>query len=252
MSQAMSQEQITTNWSKDQVYSFNHWLAVLIFSATTFLAFQNILALIAGYVLFFLITALPRVYKMFIFFIITSILTAIFPPLGIVLTISFFIFRIGYIIENWRAILAGILVYAYPFGLSLFISDFYYISLRVALSTAIIVGVGFHFLLIWLYRNKYSTKNALGAMGSAPILILMLILPFVADEIGDVIDFDDFEQFEASHGSVDHVDTTIDTVNPDIHTVEGHWRENPSGDYTYVEPHVRTDPDGIESNNISY
>jgi hypothetical protein len=196
---------------------------------------------------------------MFFFFIITSIVTAIFPPLGIVLTILFFIFRIGYIIQNWRGILAGILVYAYPFVLGLSIADSYYrYNPRVVLVTSLIAGIAFHFLLLWLYRNKYSTKNALGAMGSAPLLILMLILPFVADEIGDIIDFDDFEQYESTHHTVDPdynaIDPefeTADSVNPDTHSVEGHWRQTSSGEYTYVEPHVRTDPDGIESNNLS-
>lgn len=148
--------------------------------------------------------------------------------------------------ENWKALLAGVLVYAYPFVLGSQVASMgNTYGTGTPWTTALFAGAAFHFLLVWLYHNKFSTKNALGAIGAAPLFFIMLILPLVAQDVSDVVDYGDYNDFEASYDAVDYEGT-------EIHTVKGHWRQTPDGGYTYLDPHIRISPDGIESNNITY
>ena len=41
-------------------------------------------------------------------------------------------------------------------------------------------------------------------------------------------------------------------INDNIHQVRGHYRSTPSGGVTYVDPHIRTNPNAIVSDNISH
>lgn len=251
---------IIKKWTKEQLYSTEHWLSLLAFALITFFSFGNVFISLLGYLIFFVVTAISHVFNILVFAAITALITYLFPPVGAVLSVIFFISKISYIFENWRALLAGIIFYIYPFFLVSINSNLYYPSLEYILFITIFTTVIFNFLLVWLYHNKYSTKNALETMGAAPVFVFMLILPFVADEIGAFLDFDEFEEYKADFSDynydqfeTDAVDFDTEAVdqNPGLHDVEGHWRETASGEYTYVEPHVRTNPDGIESNNLS-
>ena len=48
------------------------------------------------------------------------------------------------------------------------------------------------------------------------------------------------------------VDLDGDGINDNIHQVRGHYRSTPSGGVTYVDPHIRTNPNAIVSDNISH
>lgn len=119
-------------------------------------------------------------------------------------------------------------------------------------------GLILHITLNWLYRNEYSAKSALSTMGSAPLIILLIIIPFIINAVGDLIDDvvsadssigDDFVSFRDSY---DTIDLDGDGINDNIHNVKGHYRSTPSGGLTYVDPHMRTNPNSIVSDNISY
>jgi len=259
--EAVNEEAILNNWVNKQITSKKHILAIFLFSIITFFSFASIFAVIIGYLVFFLVTALPRVYKMLFVVLIVGILSAIFPFLGIIFTVVFFLVRINYIISNWRGLLAGLVFYTYPLFLILIVPktnpysfdfynlfSFYYFTPYFAVITAIAAGLALHFLLKWLYSHQYSSDNALGTMGAAPLFVIMIILPFIIDDIAEVIEFDDFNEFESAQ---EMEFENVDYDDPGIHNVEGHWRQLENGEYTYVESHMRTNPDGIESNNMS-
>ena len=122
-----------------------------------------------------------------------------------------------------------------------------------------------HITLNWLYKNEYSSKSALATMGSAPLIILLLIIPFIINAVGNLIDdivnaggmADDFVSFRDGYNhdyytEVDTIDLDGDGINDNIHQVRGHYRSTPSGGVTYVDPHIRTNPNAIVSDNISH
>ena len=142
---------------------------------------------------FFLYTSFPLLKQMFMWMAIFFVLTALFPPLGVliwIVVIIFLIMRINFIKNNWIAIKKGIIFYGLlsvlvtilPIGYFLweFINGF---SILVAL------GLGFfaakRFCIYFdkemeeLYSLGYDTKNALGIMGSSPLLLITLLLPFI-------------------------------------------------------------------------
>lgn len=102
-------------------------------------------------------------------------------------------------------------------------------------------------------------------MGSAPLIILLLIIPFIINAVGNFIDdiinaggmADDFISFKdgynhESYTQFETIDLDGDGINDNIHQVRGHYRSTPSGGVTYVDPHIRTNPNAIVSDNISH
>jgi hypothetical protein len=241
-------------WRKSQTFSGLHWFSIIIFMILSFLSTINIGFAIGGCILFFMVTALPRIgsiIKYFLIsFLITSLLTFIFPPLGVVCAVICILLKIGYLIENWRALLAGLIIYIYPILLSLINSkDFSYENYTGSIIIALISGLGFHLLLTWLYNNKFSTESALGTMGASPLIIFLMILPFILHAI-----IHDFQStFHGGH-DFNSFETNYHHVNP--HHVDGYERSNGTHVSGYwrggTDGYSQTNPDGIESNNLSY
>ncbi|MFP3122166.1 hypothetical protein OH784_05240 [Ectobacillus funiculus] len=267
-------------WVKQNTLSALHKTAVIVYGLTTFLSFFSHVFPIIGVIVFFCFTALPKIWRMLIFFAITACIVTLLPflaPIAVILMVVFFIMRLKYIIQNWRPIIGGILVYGSFFIMFNNAYQWQYSPMGVnifsALFTGVLAAILLHFYMKWLYRNGYSASKALEIMGAVPVVLLALILPFLK-----MVDFADFSLFE---GTVDHAPVsagashtvTTETVpggsHPGMHQVAGHMRTAPDGiiennlsyhgpgkipntPTVHVDSYVRTNPDGIMENNLSY
>lgn len=208
--------------------------------------------------------------------VITTIASLINPILGFIASAIFFLMKISNFIKNWRAILAGVFIYLLP---TLIVREMgYYLYYLIPVHKILynlnasylitqciqlfviggFAGLVLHITLNWLYRNEYSSKSALSTMGSAPLIILLIMIPFIINAVGDLIDDvvnagssmgDDFVSFRDGY---DTIDLDGDGINDNIHNVKGHYRSAPNGGLTYIDPHIRTNPNSIVSDNISY
>lgn len=276
-------------WSKTQSKTNDHKIAVVFYSIICGIAVIKPSVAFWGPLIFFIITALTKMGDMLSYMIfsivITTIASFISPVLGFILSAIFFIMKISNFIKNWRAIFAGMFIYLLP---TLIVGEMgYYLSYviypianilyklnlphEITRYTYVFVigglaGLILHMTLNWLYRNEYSSRTALSTMGSAPLIVLLMIMPFIINAIGDLIDdvlnasssmADDFVSFRGGYDSdydigFDTIDIDGDGINDNIHSVKGHFRNTPSGKITYVDPHIRTNPNSIVSDNISY
>lgn len=268
------------SWVKAQSKTLDHKIAVLLYAIICGFAILKPNLAFWGPFIFFIITALTKMNgilsSMLFSIMITSIASLINPILGMIVPAVFLFMKLSHFIRNWRALLAGVFIYLLPtlivkkIGHYLFCfipihSVLYDLNVSysiIELVNLFIVGgfAGFilHLTLNWLYRNKYSSKSALSTMGAAPLIILLIVIPFIINAVGDLIDDvvgvgnsigDDFVSFRED---VDTIDLDGDGINDSIHTVKGHYRSTPNGGITYVDPHIRTNPNSIISDNISY
>lgn len=274
---SQTQKQTYKAWMKQQSKTSNHKIAVILYCIICAASIVNPKLAFWGPFIFFIITALLKMNgilcSMLFSIIVTSIASFINPILGVIISLIFLLMKISNFINNWRALLAGVLIYLFPTWLVNQLGHYviYGTPIHKLLSSLnlsyqmrdliilIIIGVlgGFilHLTLNWLYTNGYSSKSALATMGAAPLIILLMILPFIINAIGDIIDDvvgsigDDFISF---NDEVDSIDLDGDGINDAVHHVRGHYRNTPSGGVTYVDPHIRTNPNSIISDNISY
>ncbi len=267
-------------WAKTQSKTLDHKIAVILYSILCGFTILKPSFAFWGPFIFFIITALTKMGNILSYMIfsviVTTVASLINPILGFIASLIFFFLKISSLVKNWKAILAGVFIYLLP---TLIVEEFsyylYYLipthnilyNFNVSHSIIILIqlfiiggfaGLILHLTLNWLYRNEYSTKSALSTMGSAPLIILLLIIPFIINAIGDLIDDivsggssmgDDFVSFRDNY---DTIDLDGDGINDNIHNVKGHYRSTPSGGLTYVDPHIRTNPNSIISDNISY
>lgn len=200
----MDRQQMTRReWVSAQLTTWQNVLsAIWIFAILmyTFIHGFNPWVIIGGFVGFFIVTAWQMIYMMLAFSLIAGGLCAIFPflaPVAFIIMIVLFIARIGFILKNWRAVIAGLMVYGLAFvlyfrmdwlntlyrpiyrGLATIVNTFPHVFftvvhasllVRVLALTALAALIAFVFqlLLYWLYRNGYSSSGALNIMGSIP------------------------------------------------------------------------------------
>ncbi len=268
-------------WIKAQCKTNHHKMALLLYALICATAVFKVQLAFWGPFIFFIITALTKLEgilcSMLFSLLITTIASLINPILGVIVSILFLLMKLSSFISNWRALLAGVFIYLLPTFLVnrlgyflIYGTPIHKVLLGFNLSAQItslmiffIIG-GFsgmilHLTLKWLYKNKYSSKSALATMGAAPLIILLMILPFIIHAVGEIIDDivsstghpvgDDFIAFKENF---DSTDLDGDGINDYTHSVRGHYRSTPNGGVTYVEPHIRTNPNGIIQDNISY
>ncbi len=272
-------------WAKTQSKTIDHKIAVILYSIICGLVVIKPNIAFWGPFIFFIITALTKMGDMLSYMIfsmiVTTIASLINPVLGFIVSAVFLLMKISNFIKNWKAIFAGVFIYLlptllfykigyyliYPVNHLLYESNGSYQLIQL-IDILIIGGFGgliLHIILNWLYRNEYSSKSALATMGSAPLIILLLIIPFIINAVGDFIDdiinaggmADDFISFRDGYNQdyyteMDTIDLDGDGINDNIHQVRGHYRSTPSGGVTYVDPHIRTNPNSIVSDNISH
>lgn len=276
-------------WVKLQSSKFLHWFAVVCFGVTIFAGFQSITLLFAGLIIFSLATSIPVMWRnigMLIFCLILAGVCALIPtlaPIAILVMIALYIKRIVLVFENWRPILAGVIVYGLPLIVfsSLFGSGVVILGLPFQFIVCFAFMAGIHFLLKWQYKWNYDVPTALSLMGIVPLLILAFVLPFLKLHIGfdshdisadtphpvpslDAHPVSVFTDTQAASAIVDaqaastiaangtpnmilHQSvTTVDTNLMHIDSVKA-----PLG-YHIVHEYIQTNPDGIEANNLSH
>lgn len=269
-------------WAKKQSKTMDHKIAVGLYAFICgFLIIKPSLAFWGPFI-FFIITAMTKMRDMIAYMmvsiIITTIASFINPVLGFIVSALFLLMKITNFIKNWKGIVAGVFIYLlpilivkrigyyliYPIGDMLYELNVSYQMIQLINSLIIGFFGGFilHITLIWLYRSEYSSKSALSTMGSAPLIILLIIIPFIVDAVGDIIDdvlnaggsmADDFISFKNGYNDdFETIDLDGDGINDNIHQVRGHYRSTPSGGLTYVDSHIRTNPNSIVSDNICY
>ncbi|MGG3563245.1 hypothetical protein ABES03_16770 [Neobacillus rhizosphaerae] len=280
-----------SDWTNIQKESGHHRAAIILFPVILFLGYFHPAIAGIGLVVFFLVTSFRLLKTMIIYMLILGALSALIPPLApiiFIIMIILFIRRIGFVIKNWKPFVAGIFIYGAAGALLAKISSdpyswlSYRFSSAVFMEAVIVAVIGFFVLrsvLIWLYQQGYTSSTALGIMGSAPLIIISFILPFLKMHIGG-----DFFAHDAAFTD-GHVVTSGDHVIPNgghssdpaiangsnLQHVQAHVRTAPDGDPTnnlsyhgpdakppnmqnlvQVHDYVRTDPDGVITNNLSY
>lgn len=231
-----------------------------------------IIGLFAGY---FLVTAWSMLATMLIFSVVVGGLVAAFPflaPFAFVLMIILFFMRIQYIFKNWRPIFAGLALYGFVymfyqnprilFLLHAPFRDVLYTKHSPLLAqyvTACIQNFVFwlniswpavvlQIVLCWLYRRGYSASSAMAIMGSIPLVILAMLLPFLKVIGADAV----FDTHTGAMGAHDGMAQDPYVRAPGYHQVHGYDRVEPNGQVQHVDPYIRSNPDGILENNLSY
>ena len=199
-------------------------------------------------------------------------------PVAFIIMIIIFLARLGYIIDNWRPVLAGFYMYGMAafFGMQWYIDIpyryfhryFFSINPLYAAAIAFIVTLGFHLILLWLYHHHYTLKRAMPIMGVAPLLIILLLMPFIKAIDGFDGGVDSTDTLDTDN-SVDTVDTPADVYDithpdyvdtpghdvsdaPGVHYTHDYFRTGPDGSLQHVNGYEATNPDGIVENNFSY
>lgn len=217
-------------------------------------------------VVLFIYYAWKRVATILITAAIAALLVAVMPflaPIAFIIMVIIFFARLGYIIENWRAVVAGFYMYGVAglYGTMAYDQAEHnaYLydkpSMMMGLINAAIITFLFHRIMVWLYENGYTTRTALPIMGIAPLLIMLLFMPFIKA----------FDGFDVGADTVDTVDTVdavdptthatetpISTDNPGYHHTSDYYRTAADGSVQHVRGYVATNPDGIVENNLSY
>ncbi|MFC0187273.1 hypothetical protein ACFFJY_03190 [Fictibacillus aquaticus] len=236
------------DWIQEQKASGHHKMALVLFPLVIFLGYIHPTIAAIGLGVFFLFTSFRLLKTMLFYMIILGAISLIFPPLApviLIVMIILFIMRIGYVIKNWRPFLAGLAVYGAAGFLIIRMYELYYgygpSSTLEPFIMACLAFFALKFILIWLYDHGYSSYAALGIMGSVPLIIISFILPFLKMHIGG-----DFFMPEATvaegHATAHGGNATGDTYVK--HTGDPVLQK--------VQSHVRTAPDGVLTNNLSY
>lgn len=228
-----------------------HWTTVILFGLIIFLGSINQGILFLGLLCFFIGTVVPLLWRNRVLFIaclligILSVAIPILAPIAATIVIIFYIIRINLVIQHWRPLLAGLLLYS---GCIIYavVCPTLWGTVLGPLVFGIIASALLHKTLMWLYSHNYDTKTALGLMGVVPLLILAFILPFLKLHFdaapGDGI-FGHTEGSVFDHGApVEHAGISEGYAGHEI---------APPG-YHQVTSHIRTLPDGIPQNNLSY
>lgn len=159
---------------KPQVNTIWHWLLLILFGLLAYGTMTQQFLLIT---IFIAIAAVVKGPLMLLWGAIYSVLIAFFPPLGLVLSLVFFLINLGTIAKSWRISLTSAYFYLVPLigGIFRAISKDepkYLVLMFVAFSL-----LGLHFLLNWLYKNNSLSRILTWSIISVPYALLIMLLP---------------------------------------------------------------------------
>lgn len=227
-------------------FTVKHYVFLLIWGLTlTFALFKHSLWLGIVFILGFFLMSMFKILKsmiigMIVAAILTVILEIIFPPTALIflgLFILMLLFRAKFLIQNWRALVAGLYTYGvYLFvtvanavlykasgaGFAMIIVGFFsadaarngsFVSLIVAILIAFFLTRGLNRKFSWLYSHGYDTERALLIMGITPMIVLSIILPFLKIRING------HEIFDGSLSDSFDTDATDINANANVTSV---------------------------------
>ncbi|ALS37214.1 lysylphosphatidylglycerol synthetase-like protein (DUF2156 family) [Enterococcus rotai] len=159
---------------KPQVNTIWHWVLLILFGLLAYGTMTQQLLLIA---LFVVIAAIVKGPLMLLWGAIYSALIAFFPPLGLLLSIVFFLINLGTVAKSWRISLTSAYFYLVPLIGSILRAVIkneptYAVLVFVAVSV-----LGLHFLLHWLYKNNSLSRSLTWSIISVPYAIMIMLLP---------------------------------------------------------------------------
>lgn len=159
---------------KPQVNTIWHWVLLILFGLLAYGSMTQQLLLIA---LFVVIAAIVKGPLMLLWGAIYSALIAFFPPLGLLLSIVFFLINLGTVAKSWRISLTSAYFYLVPLIGSILRAVIkneptYAVLVFVAVSV-----LGLHFLLHWLYKNNSLSRSLTWSIISVPYAIMIMLLP---------------------------------------------------------------------------
>lgn len=206
----------------------------------------------------FLYYTWKRLLTIILMALIATGLVSIFPflaPIAFIIMLILFLARLGYIIEHWRAVLVGF----YMYGAAYLVGDYEgALKLSSAAMYAGVITLIFNFLMMMLYSAGYTVKSAMPIMGSVPLIIALLFLPFLkaVDGFDAGVDSTDTVNGEATTNGVDptpggHGESTVPPPEGYHHTHD-YYRTGPDGQVHHVRGYIASNPDGIVENNLSY
>ena len=151
-----------------------HWLLLILFGLLAYGTMTQQIFLIA---LFMAIAAIVKGPLMILWGTIYSVLVAFFPPLGIALSVLFFLLNLGTVVKSWRISLTSTYFYLVPLigsiGRTILKNEpDYAVMLFVIISV-----LGLHFLLHWLYKNNSLSRTLAWSIVSVPYALLVMLLP---------------------------------------------------------------------------
>lgn len=159
---------------KPQVNTVWHWLLLIMFGLLAYGTMTQQFLLIA---LFIVIAAIVKGPLMILWGAIYATLVAFFPPLGIVLSIVFFLINLGTIAKSWRISLTSAYFYLVPLIGSIFRFAIKNESSYAVLTFVALGILGLHFLLNWLYKYNSLSRTLAWSIISVPYAILIMLLP---------------------------------------------------------------------------
>lgn len=159
---------------KPQVNTVWHWLLLIMFGLLAYGTMTQQFLLIA---LFIVIAAIVNGPLMILWGAIYATLVAFFPPLGIVLSIVFFLINLGTIAKSWRISLTSAYFYLVPLIGSIFRFAIKNESSYAVLTFVALGILGLHFLLNWLYKYNSLSRTLAWSIISVPYAILIMLLP---------------------------------------------------------------------------
>ncbi|MDF2544533.1 MAG: hypothetical protein K0S47_4251 [Herbinix sp.] len=186
-----------------------------------------------------------------LFTVVLIILCVIFPPLFFVLLIIRAIIsalpKLKWLSKNIKSGIIGFLIISYMFFL-IEVGEYVKeerneITTIPLMRPTIILSVFFISLLMIIIASRIIKKQtylSIRTMATFPIMLFLTLLPFIG--IGLMV-----------YAYVNSNDNNTVTIgDPGVYEVSGHYRHTPSGGLTYVDPYLRTYPDGILTNNLSF
>ena len=159
---------------KPQVNTIWHWVLLILFGLLAYGSMTQQLLLIA---IFVVIAAIVKGPLMLLWGAVYSALLAFFPPLGLLLSIVFFLINLGTVAKSWRISLTSAYFYLVPLVGSILRAIIkneptYTVLIFVAFSI-----LGLHFLLHWLYKNNSLSRSLTWSIISVPYAIMIMLLP---------------------------------------------------------------------------
>ncbi|EOL47770.1 hypothetical protein [Enterococcus caccae] len=159
---------------KPQVNTIWHWVLLVLFGLLAYGSMTQQLLLI---VVFVIIAAIVKGPLMLLWGAVYSALIAFFPPLGLLLSLVFFLMNLGTIAKSWRISITSAYFYLVPL-----IGSILRAILKNEPSYAVLIFVsvsilGLHFLLNWLYKNNSLSRTLTWSIISVPYALLIMLLP---------------------------------------------------------------------------
>lgn len=229
---------------------------------------------LVGIILFFLYYSWRRILSILLSAILCIAIIALLPflaPIAFVIMVILFCRRINYFFDNFPVMLVGFYMYGVAWFSIAYTTNFHFHqpSLEMTLIIAAFSTLIFHFLLKGLYRLGYTLDIALPMMATMPLIILLLILPFVkaidafessgGEIVGDSVDVPNNGNIDSvveSSNTYDSIPENINDLNaessPGTHYTNDYYRMGSNGELQHVRGYVATNPDGILENNFSY